>query len=122
MYTLCMDPELNRHRTIPLTRLRASIGSVVDEVRDGAPIVVVRRGEPAAVIVSYADFKGSVGLAGRVRKAADLLALVDRARGAAVTGESVIDLVHRSRAERSGQVAAASRRTGARSRRRGKAA
>ena len=75
-----MDPDIDRHRTVPLTRLRASIGSIVDDVRDGAPIVVMRRGEPAAVIVSSADFKGSVGMAGRVRKAADLLALVDRAR------------------------------------------
>jgi len=117
-----MDSDIDRHRTVPLTRLRASIGSIVDDVRDGAPIVVMRRGEPAAVIVSYADFKGSVGMAGRVRKAVDLLALVDRARSSSATGESVVELVRRSREERTRQIGATVQRHRTRSRGRGNAA
>jgi prevent-host-death family protein len=103
-------------RQIPLTRLRATIGTIVDEVRDGSPIVVMRRGEPTAVIMSYADFKGTLGVGARVRKAADLLALVDRARGPRETGDPTVEIIRRAREDR------ATRGHGTRKQRTGKVA
>lgn len=109
LYTSGMPTEPTRHRQIPLTRLRASIGTVVDEVRDGSPIVVMRRGEPTAVIMSYADFKGTLGMGARLRTAAELMALVDRTRGPAEIRESSMDVIRRARDERAGSSMAAGR-------------
>ena len=45
-------------RTIGLDKARGKLGQLAEEVRaDNAPVVLVRRGEPLAVLVSPAEFE-----------------------------------------------------------------
>jgi antitoxin Phd len=44
-------------RKIPLRDAKANLSTVVDRATRGKPCIIVRRGKPAAVVLSFADWE-----------------------------------------------------------------